>query len=131
MKKPQNTDELLNTMQRIKSQINADEMTTLDVLRECGRLALPPEHALTLLLGKLTSDEYVRLKQALKNPDSPEMQHYMGGVAAGETEIAQALHTGVTDLEKDGYKNMDAERRHKAVSKSIRKNFGIGADDEE
>lgn len=110
---------------------NDSPKTPAETLHDFGRLGLTITKALELLKSKLPAAEHARLAQALKNPNSPEMQQYSGGVAAGETEIAQALHTGVTDMEKDGYKNMDAERRHKAVSDAIRKNFGIGDEEEE
>ncbi len=112
-----------------KKPFDPDQNTPEEILFNCGKYGLPAENAVGIL--RRSSNVETRhasslLPAALKDPDSPESRSYADGVAAGEAEIAAALHQSVIDADKDAYKSYSAENRRKAINRSIKKNFGVG-----
>jgi len=113
---------------RYKKPFDPDLNTPEEILFNCGKYGLPPENAIGIL--RRSSNVETRhasslIPAALKDPSSPENRWYAEGMAAGEAEIAAALHQNVVDAGKDAYKSFSAENRRKAINRSISKNFGL------
>lgn len=127
----ENTDQSSEVPEEYKKPFDAEKNTTEEILFNCGKFGLPKEHAVSILRNKLSVHALKQLEAALRESGSEENQHYADGIAAGEAEIATALHGSVLDADKDAYKSFSAENRRKAINNSIRKNFGIGDEEAE
>ena len=109
-----------------KPVFDVANMTTLEVMYECGRLGFQPMHAIRLLRGTVSDNCLTETAIAIEIPDSLEMQRYYDGAAMGETELGSTLRKNAIDGKKDAYKSMNTEERKRVINDVIRKNFGIG-----
>lgn len=107
------------------------ELSTNDVIYQCGKVQLPFEQIALILNQRLSKTERIALVAQLNDKNSPEFHAYARGVAEGNAELRLSLHEGAATGDSDAYKNLTAEQRKNAINESIRKNFGIGETNED
>ncbi|MCL1942232.1 MAG: hypothetical protein FWF54_01590 [Candidatus Azobacteroides sp.] len=64
-----------------------DDMTTEQVIQQCGEVRLPFEQVVTLLSGKLSVSEQKQLLTNLTTPGTDEYNLYQQGVAEGDFKL--------------------------------------------
>ena len=107
------------------------ELSTIDVIYQCGKVQLPFEQIALILNQRLSKTERIALVAQLNDKNSPEFQAYARGVAEGDATLKISLHDSASTGDSDAYKNLTAEQRKNAINQSIRKNFGIGEPDDD
>ena len=88
-----------------------ENLTSSEILLECGRRQLTENQAKLLLRETYLTPEQIDL--------------YRQGLELGKAELQSALMTAALEGKKDGYANLQKERRNMAVNESLHKNFGI------
>jgi len=107
------------------------EKTPLELLYDCGYAQLSIKKTM-LMLSQLVSDgDLPHYRGALEDEGSKEFRAYAEGWASGEAGLQSALMDNAIDGKRDGYKNLQSERRTQAINAAIKKNFGIGESSDE
>lgn len=107
------------------TKLDFENWTPLEIIRECGRLQLSIDQTMLVMRDNSVESRHARSLQA--DPDSDECRIYMEGFAMGEAQLQSSLMENAIEGKKDGFKNLQQERRRSAINNSIQKNFGIGS----
>jgi hypothetical protein len=99
------------------------ELPLLEAITECGIMRIGIGSTLDILAGRTGREALAR---ALDDPESGEYKAYRYGLAKGNIDITESLHTAAILGSADSYHALSGQQRQIAVAEKIKENFGIG-----